>query len=365
VDHLAAALIILDVSVRLDPLAHLRLHRLGQQPLGAVAKNRRQDVLRARGWKRDRTRGNFLHRGVPLGNWVVDHQIQTHVRRLLQLPRPQLSVISLLLAICIVGSCLWGCTRPTKEQVADSGSPPEDELAGTSYGEFIIGDSISHENLTVFPILSKTPKNDDRFITLDEGLAAGSVQVIEVGAKEGNANVADGPDPFGAGPQLPENGNAVARLQDGAEDADAGNPLGYANQESAEQEAAEAPEGIVEVVDDSFGGGEIDGDVNTLMVLNTSGKPLYIMLGEVISGGNQDRTIGQETVIASSEKPVLIDVFCVERGRWGSRSLASFTSQLTAAGALEENLSVVVSSTVAVEELAKEAQRGKFVASVG
>jgi hypothetical protein len=103
------------------------------------------------------------------------------------------------------------------------------------------------------------------------------------------------------------------------------------------------------------------------MVVNTSGKPLYLMPGEIISGGNQDRTIGQEIVIDSSDKPVPIDVFCVEQGRWGGRSVASTASQLTAAADFDSNLSLVVSATHAVniDERAKEAQQGKFVASLG
>ena len=58
--------------------------------------------------------------------------------------------------------------------------PAGEEVAGTPYGVFFIGEAISHENLTIFPISSKTPKNEDRFITLDEGLAAGTVKIIAV-----------------------------------------------------------------------------------------------------------------------------------------------------------------------------------------
>ena len=59
--------------------------------------------------------------------------------------------------------------------------------------------------------------------------------------------------------------------------------------------------------------------VNELLVVNRSEKPLYLMPGEVIIGGDQDRTIGQELVIAADGKPIAIDVFCVEHGRWGGR----------------------------------------------
>ena len=105
--------------------------------------------------------------------------------------------------------------------------------------------------------------------------------------------------------------------------------------------------------------------MNTLLVMNTSDKPLYLMPGEVISGGQQDRTIGQEIVIAPGKEPVPIDVFCVEYGRWSGRSITSTTAQLAEAGGFGADLSIVVSATAPVEELAEEAQRGTFVASVG
>ena len=59
-----------------------------------------------------------------------------------------------------------------------------------------------------------------------------------------------------------------------------------------------------------------------------------------------------------------IDVFCVEHGRWEGRSVATTTSQL---GSTEfnGNHSLIVSQTAPVDELAKEAKGGKFVASVG
>src|SRR5262249_37671653 len=60
-------------------------------------------------------------------------------------------------------------------------------------------------------------------------------------------------------------------------------------------------------------------EVNQLVVVNHSNKALYLMPGEIIIGGSQDRTIGQELVIAPDNKPVAIDVFCVEHGRWGGR----------------------------------------------
>src|SRR5207244_6984980 len=48
--------------------------------------------------------------------------------------------------------------------------------------DLVIGEPIVFRNLTIFPVSSKTPRDEDRFITLDEGLSAGTVEILETGA---------------------------------------------------------------------------------------------------------------------------------------------------------------------------------------
>jgi hypothetical protein len=88
------------------------------------------------------------------------------------------------------------------------------------------------------------------------------------------------------------------------------------------------------------------------------------MPGEVISGGEQDRTIGEETVIDSTDRPVPIEVFCVEHGRWEGRSHERTSAQLGSAE-FNRSQSLAVSQSSTVDELAKESNSGKFIASVG
>ncbi len=57
------------------------------------------------------------------------------------------------------------------------------------------------------------------------------------------------------------------------------------------------------------------GSVNTLYAKNTSKKTIYIMAGEVVKGGKQDRIVGQDIVLAPGESKN-INAFCVEHGRW-------------------------------------------------
>ena len=70
------------------------------------------------------------------------------------------------------------------------------------------------------------------------------------------------------------------------------------------------------------------GEVNELTIRNTSERPLFLMAGEVVIGGKQDRIIGKNTIVAPRTTET-IPVFCVEHGRWNGRK-AEFSS----AGAL-------------------------------
>jgi len=55
--------------------------------------------------------------------------------------------------------------------------------------------------------------------------------------------------------------------------------------------------------------------VNALTLTNAAQKPLFLLAGEVILGGKQDRIIGQNTIIAANTTQS-VPVFCVEHGRW-------------------------------------------------
>ncbi len=61
-------------------------------------------------------------------------------------------------------------------------------------------------------------------------------------------------------------------------------------------------------------------DVNTLYAQNISSDTLFLMAGEVIQGGKQDRVIGKDVVIPPRSGKVKLSVYCVEHGRWTARS---------------------------------------------
>ena len=59
------------------------------------------------------------------------------------------------------------------------------------------------------------------------------------------------------------------------------------------------------------------GTVNTLFAENLSSDSIYVMAGEIMKGGKQDRIIAQDFILAPGEK-VDVGAFCVEHGRWSA-----------------------------------------------
>ncbi len=64
-----------------------------------------------------------------------------------------------------------------------------------------------------------------------------------------------------------------------------------------------------------FGRFDDSGAVNNLTVQNKSTETIYLMAGDVVKGGNQDRVLAQDMVLPPRTL-ANIEVFCVEHGRW-------------------------------------------------
>jgi len=58
------------------------------------------------------------------------------------------------------------------------------------------------------------------------------------------------------------------------------------------------------------------GEVNTLIIENTSKDTIMVLSGEVVQGGKQDRMIAQDFILYPKSGKKGISVFCVEHGRW-------------------------------------------------
>jgi len=123
-------------------------------------------------------------------------------------------------------------------------------------------------NLLLFPVVQSGKLPGSQFITLDEGIKSGEVEVTEAGMVRGLIRRRPAQ---GAGPH-----NGVARP---------------------------AP--------------EYRGDqVNTLVLVNNSDKPLLLLAGEIVTGGKQDRVIAKDRIVPAGSNPIDLGVFCIEPGRW-------------------------------------------------
>src|ERR1700678_2992316 len=121
-----------------------------------------------------------------------------------------------------------------------------------------IGEPITYETLTVFPVLSSQDAYTADFETLDAALASGDAIVAEQGEyMRRSRNGGESSPAFSSGPQ-----------------------------------------------------------VNQLVLVNRGKKPLLLLAGEVVSGGKQDRIIGKDRIIPIGAQPLPLDVFCVEHSRW-------------------------------------------------
>jgi len=119
---------------------------------------------------------------------------------------------------------------------------------------------IRHGNLTVFPVVAAKSYDTSEFLTLDEGLKNGEVVVTEMGNAGGLVR------------RQPRSGV-------------------YLPPQTGPQ-------------------------VNKLVLINNSKRPLILLAGEIVTGGKQDRVIGKDRLVPAESDPIDLSVFCVEHGRW-------------------------------------------------
>jgi hypothetical protein len=75
-----------------------------------------------------------------------------------------------------------------------------------------------------------------------------------------------------------------------------------------------------------------DPDVNKLRVRSRAKKPVFVMAGEMLRGGQQDRIVGDDLILPPGAE-LVVSVFCVEHGRWSGRVGGGFTTGHSLAGA--------------------------------
>ncbi len=142
-----------------------------------------------------------------------------------------------------------------------------------------LGAPVHESNLTVWPVYTNKPLDIGEFLTLQEAQARKLAHVRELGA----------------------DGNDVA-------------PGQQREEAQVEFPAGDDPEQDIRNALQRRGGG--GAQVERVVIENKGKLPILVVAGTIIDGGNQDRQIGQDFVIAAGET-VDVDAFCVEHGRWG------------------------------------------------
>ena len=96
--------------------------------------------------------------------------------------------------------------------------------------------------------------------------------------------------------------------------------------------------------------------VNDLTLINSSDRPVFVLAGEVIIGGKQDRIIGANTVIPP-KTTLSVPVYCVEHGRWDNGNKTFTTANALAHGRLRGKASFEAQGEVWKEVAETNAKR--------
>jgi hypothetical protein len=170
------------------------------------------------------------------------------------------------------------CSLAALEQV--SGVSAAGKAGGVANEEYRVLAPIESGNLLLFPVVRASGRSPGAtpFVTLDEGIKSGQVEVTEAGRVQGLIRPRGGSGPA---PQYQMRGDQV----------------------------------------------------NTLVLVNNSNKPLLLLAGEIVTGGKQDRVIAKDRIVPAGGDPIDLSVFCIEPGRW-TESSAKFgaTAKVPAAG---------------------------------
>jgi hypothetical protein len=159
--------------------------------------------------------------------------------------------------------------------VEAAGGPQE-----TSNGSYRVLAPIESGNLLLFPVVPAHVKSIGAtpFITLDEGIKSGQVEVTEAGRVRGLVRQRG---TVGVPPYQDDRFRPVLPPQENRYRGD---------------------------------------EVNTLVLVNNSDKPLLLLAGEIVTGGKQDRVIGKDRIVSTGGEPIDLGVFCIEPGRWTASS---------------------------------------------
>lgn len=207
-------------------------------------------------------------------------------------PLKSLTLTALVVAACTPRAPAPEPADPTPVRPARATTG---ETATSPSSEPVFGAPRAFDNVAIYPVLLGVQTDPGPLVLLERALADGQAEVREVGGEDGQA--------------VP-----VVNLLNRAEEAQL-----QGAEEAAEEPQVQRQAGIN--FDRVPSGGPT---VNTLVIENRGEVPVYVLAGTVVKGGNQDRQIGQDFVVAPGSA-VPVDAFCVEHGRWDTNRAGTET----------------------------------------
>src|SRR5262249_5523197 len=97
-----------------------------------------------------------------------------------------------------------------------------------------------------------------------------------------------------------------------------------------------------------------EGSVPVLVVDNRAEVPVFLLAGEIVKGGKQNRVISQDALLPARSGPIPLNVFCVEEGRWQNQTQQFAAESEMAHGALRQKMA---GSAVAQRDVWTEVDR--------
>lgn len=106
--------------------------------------------------------------------------------------------------------------------------------------------------------------------------------------------------------------------------------------------------------------------VNMLYIQNISNDTIFIMAGEIVKGGKQDRVIAKDMIIPPNSEKIDISVFCVEKGRWTYKKNSQFDGYFSMASNNVRKTVIQKQNQSAVwDEVSKTVKKNKAESSTG
>jgi len=175
----------------------------------------------------------------------------------------RLPIRSTFFSMTLAGVALSAAFGFFRQSPVDAAGPVE-----PARSSFRVLTPVESGNLLLFPVVQTGKLPPAPFLTLDEGIKSGEVEITEAGRVRGLVR----PRP----PAGPQDGVRPRPI-----------PPPYRGDQ-----------------------------VNTLVLVNNSDKPLLLLAGEIVTGGKQDRIIAKDRIVPAGSNPIDLGVFCIEPGRW-------------------------------------------------